>query len=228
MSEPAGSSRFNEFATDYDAIHKKNLAISGEEPVYFARQKVEALRRWVDDCPETRVLDFGCAVGVLTAQLASHYRHVTGHDVAKDCLERARERVPAATFVEDPEGIPPRSFGLAVMANVLHHVPPAQRDAVMARVVGALAPGGALAVFEHNPLNPVTRYVVRDCAFDDDAILLPPWETWRRMGRAGLVDVRVRFTIFFPRPLAFLRGLEPRLARLPVGGQYLATGRRPA
>jgi hypothetical protein len=59
---------------------------------------------------------------------------------------------------------------------VLHHVPPADREALLARVATKLAPGGKLVVFEHNPWNPLTRKVVAECAFDADAVLLPPTE----------------------------------------------------
>ena len=33
---------------------------------------------------------------------------------------------------------------------------------------------GQLIIFEHNPLNPITRKIVKECEYDEDAILLTP------------------------------------------------------
>ena len=38
---------------------------------------------------------------------------------------------------------------------------------------------------------------------------------------------RTDFLFVFPRVLGWLRGVEPRLARWPLGAQYLVLGRRP-
>jgi hypothetical protein len=63
-------------------------------------------------------------------------------------------------------------------------------------------------------------------SFDKDAITITPPEA-RAMLKAGgfeIMDTSSRF--YFPRALAMLRGLEPALARLPLGGQYLVWCRR--
>jgi SAM-dependent methyltransferase len=103
---------------------------------------------------------------------------------------------------------------------------PQERDAVLATVRETLRPGGHIVVFEHNPLNPVTRRAVAACPFDDDAILLWPWEARRLLRRAGFEDVALDFIVFFPRPLAFLRRLEPRLRRVALGAQQMLVGVR--
>ena len=57
----------------------------------------------------------------------------------------------------------------------------------MARV---LRPGGIAAIFEHNPLNPLTRRVVSNCVFDEDAVLLRRRRARGLLRQAGLVPVR--------------------------------------
>ena len=81
-------------------------------------------------------------------------------------------------------------------------------------------------VFEHNPLNPVTRKAVADCPFDEDAELLYPWTVTGLLRDAGLAEVALRYIVFFPRALAALRPLEPKLSRLPAGAQVMAVGVR--
>jgi hypothetical protein len=47
-------------------------------------------------------------------------------------------------------------------------------------------------------------------------------------GLAGALDVLRRdFIVFFPRPLALLRPLEPRLNWCPFGAQYVLIGAKP-
>ena len=79
-------------------------------------------------------------------------------------------------------------------------------------------------MFEHNPWNPVTRRAVADCPFDDDAILLWPRELRSLFREAGYEDVRQDFIVFFPRSLALLRPLEPKLRWLFLGGQTMTIG----
>ena len=83
-------------------------------------------------------------------------------------------------------------------------------------------------VFEHNPYNPVTRRAVQQCPFDDDAILLSPREVRRLLAGAALSGVQQDYVLFFPRPLARLRPLEPWLKRCPLGAQTLTLGVRAA
>ena len=68
-------------------------------------------------------------------------------------------------------------FDLVLAICVFHHIPPSERPYVMREIHRILRPGGIVAVFEHNPLNPLTRYVVKQCEFDIDAELLSLRET---------------------------------------------------
>jgi hypothetical protein len=83
-----------------------------------------------------------------------------------------------------------------------------------------------VVVFEHNPLNPLTQKSVRDCPFDDDAILLFPWELRGLLARSGFERVRQDYIVFFPRLLRRLRPLEPKLGWLCLGAQTLTVAER--
>ena len=89
-----------------------------------------------------------------------------------------------------------------------------------------LAPGGFIAVFEHNPWNPLTRKAVRDCPFDEDAVLLSRRQATRLLDEAGLEPIDAAYIIFFPQEGPRLARIERRLRPLPLGAQYYVAHRR--
>jgi hypothetical protein len=91
-------------------------------------------------------------------------------------------------------------------------------------IAEVLAPGGRIVIFEHNPLNPVTRRAVAICPFDENAELLYPWQVKKLLRKAGFARVGLDYIVFFPRPLALARPIEPSLSWLPLGAQVCAWG----
>ena len=225
LEEASEVDKFDDYAARYTDVHAANLKATGEAPEYFARYKVDCLKR-LGIGSTASILDFGCGIGNLTTLLTEHFARVGGYDPSPESLKRVRERVPKATFFDSPETIPRDEFDAVVMAGVLHHIPPERRPSVIDAARSALRPGGQLVVFEHNPFNPLTRRAVDTCPFDDDAILLKPSEVRRRLKQAGLSDVHQDYIVFFPAALSWLRRLEPNLGWLPVGAQTLTVGRR--
>ncbi len=219
--------KFDSYADSYEDLHRSSVAASGEDPAYFHDYKVDCLRR--KGLLRGPLLDYGCGTGNLTERFARAHREIDevhGYDPSSVSLAEARERAPSARLHTEIATLPSSHFATAVLSGVLHHVPVREREGVLATVRGALRPGGRIVVFEHNPLNPVTRRAVAACPFDDDAILLWPWEARRLLRRAGFDDVRLDYIVFFPKQLAFLRRLEPRLRRVALGAQQMLVGVR--
>jgi SAM-dependent methyltransferase len=224
--DPAHQAEFDRYATSYDAMHAKSIAASGEGTEYFGIYKQRVLERLLGHGFDRPILDFGCGIGNLTHLLVESFPTVHGYDPSSQCVKLARERTPKAAFFEDTEDLPKDHYGAVVLANVLHHVPPANRAGLLQTVVRAIAPEGRLVIFEHNPLNPVTRSAVAACPFDEGVELLFPWEVKRLLRGAGLTAIDRDFIVFFPRFLSMARGLEPRLGWLPLGAQVCAWGRK--
>jgi SAM-dependent methyltransferase len=91
----------------------------------------------------------------------------------------------------------------------------------LGELLRVVRPGGLLAVFEHNPWNPLTVRAVDRCPFDANARLIEMPELKRKVGAAGWANPRHQFQLFFPRPLAMLQSLERLITRLPIGAQYV-------
>lgn len=219
-SQPTEQPKFDAYARNYADLHSRNVRISGESGDYFAQHKMQCLER-LEIPRDTAVLDYGCGTGSLTSKLVTRFQDVHGFDPSQESLAVARSHAPNATFSSDLERVPAAHFGLAVIANVLHHVPPPERPNVIRAIRSKLAPSGRLVVFEHNPWNPLTRRAVAICPFDDDAVLLWPGEIRKLLRSCQFGDIRQDYIVFFPRILARLRPLEPKLGWLMLGAQTM-------
>jgi 2-polyprenyl-3-methyl-5-hydroxy-6-metoxy-1,4-benzoquinol methylase len=224
--DPQNKAEFDRWADGYDRIHAKNVALSGEDPEYFAVYKHRVLKEILGPRFGEPVLDFGCGIGNLTRHLVRSFPKVDGYDPSAESVSLARQRAPEARFFDDVDALPKEHYGAVVLANVLHHVPPENRPGLLRIVTQRLARRGKVIVFEHNPLNPVTRKVVADCPFDENAVLLYPREVKRLLRDAKLAKVELDYIVFFPRALAWLRPMERRLRWLPAGAQVVAWGER--
>ena len=83
-----------------------------------------------------------------------------------------------------------------------------------------------LAIYEHNPFNPLTRLAVSRCEFDEGVELLGRAETEAMLRAAGLAPAESRYVAFFPWRGRAFRAVERVLARLPLGAQYVVAGVR--
>lgn len=222
---------FDAIATNYSDILNAGLEVTGEKLDYYASRRIAWLKEMVHGlgfCPVRRVLDFGCGGGASVPLLASAFDEalVLGVDVSRSSLEEGRRlyRGPNIQF-EDVASLPAASpFDVAYCNGVFHHIPVSQRMDAMTSVHAALRPGGIFALFENNPLNPGTLFVMSRCQFDQNAVTLSHLESCRLMRQCGFSIVCVQSLFYFPRLLRWLRPLEKWLRFLPFGGQYVVLG----
>jgi SAM-dependent methyltransferase len=224
---------FDRFAREYRDLHRQSVRMSGEDPDYFAAYKIacmterlgtDAARRPLD------ILDFGCGVGESIPYLQASFpgARVHGADVSGESLALASSAHPDASFARIEQmrlPLPDHSIDVALAACVYHHIAPEERGHWTRELRRVLRPNGHCFIFEHNPLNPLTQRVVRDCPFDDDAILLPRRETLDLLAENGFTDRKAGYIVFFPKALAFLRPLERLMSKLPLGAQYFVQAR---
>jgi SAM-dependent methyltransferase len=120
---------------------------------------------------------------------------IVGTEVATEVLSLARAANPDVAYLGyDGQRLPfaSKSFDLALAVCVMHHVPPAHWKDFLREMRRVLRQRGLAVVFEHNPLNPLTRYVVASLAMDADANLLSARMLRELMVQAGFKAPRTR------------------------------------
>ncbi len=244
MSGPHPPAEFDEYSEGYEGGSEDSFKrMLGGGQISFIEVKADwlirdlASRRRQDSRlgPAPRLLDYGCGTGILLAVLRrlGFGGTLEGCDVSSGMLEEAAQTwkhgdLPNLQLMEGhrapyADGI----FDVIVVSGVLHHVEPAQREPVYQDLVRLLTPGGRVYVFEHNPLNPVTRWVVSRVPIDKNAVLLNAAEAREGLSSVGLERIRTRYLMFFPPRLRVLRYFENWLRWCPMGGQYVAGGSKP-
>jgi SAM-dependent methyltransferase len=221
----------NEAAERYELQVQDAIGFAHREHAFFLAAKAEALldlveRRLPSGTP-LRALDVGCGNGRLDAMLEP-LGELHGVDVSPDMVAAAAESVPRGNFqVADGTHLPfaDGAFDVTFTVCTLHHVEPPERLTFMRELARVTRPGGLVVVFEHNPANPLTRLVVRRCAFDEGVVLVGRRKLGRLARAAGLVVEETRYILLFPWTHAPFRQLERRLAPLPAGAQYFVTAR---
>ena len=225
---------FDHYSDDYREAVEGAISFARTDLDFFVRTKAEVLLELasaeVGPPAELGFLDVGCGPGETDGFLQGRVGGLAGVDVAPRMIAEARRRHPWAEYrdYEAGERLPweASSFDVCFAVCVFHHVKRGQRLGLLREMARVTRSGGLIALFEHNPLNPLTRRAVRDCEFDRDAELITRRSASRLMREAGLRPAG-RYVVFFTRESGLLRRVERRLGWLPLGAQYALFAQRP-
>jgi SAM-dependent methyltransferase len=223
--------KFDDYESDYQAQIDRSIGFAGRDHSFYVAAKAQHLlgliSRHVGDPSRQRVLDVGCGPGLAHRYLRDLTR-LEGVDVSESMVERGRQTNPGVAYhVGDALALPfdAQTFDVAFATTVLHHVDPEHWSSFACELHRVLRPRGMAVIFEHNPLNPLSRRAVHRCEFDDDAVLLSGRKT-RRLMEIGHFDiVEERYILLTPWTNGFARWLEGAAKRLPFGAQYYVAGR---
>ncbi|WP_026735545.1 class I SAM-dependent methyltransferase [Fischerella sp. PCC 9605] len=138
----------------YDAISRlAAISVGGEER--FRQLALQGLTINSD----TKVLDLCCGSGQATQLLVKLSQNVTGLDASPLSLQRAKQNVPQAEYVEAfAEEMPftDNEFDLVHTSVALHEMQPEQLRKIIKEVYRVLKPSGVFTLVDfHNPSNPL-------------------------------------------------------------------------
>lgn len=225
---------FDEFSNIYHQSLNETLSATGEDTVFFAKERIKWLKQKIDKLyPDLKInnfLDFGCGTGDTMPIINQTFSpsNLTGIDISEKSIEVAKmnHQTNGISFYNTHEIPKDLVCELAYCNGVFHHIPKEERNNAAKTVYDSLYSNGIWAFWENNPWNPGTQYLMHKCPFDKDAIPLSVIESKRLLKRNGFNIVDVSFCFIFPRALKFLRFSEKFVSLLPFGAQYLILARK--
>jgi len=238
---PTDGAEFDAFAPGYNAGMEDPLKrLIGPSADVFLDYKaswlMDFLQKQQPAAPSPLdFLDFGCGTGGFLRSLQSMGFNAAfqGCDISAKMLEEAvrtwdrSKPIPQLHHTESGQWpFSPCSFDIVTACCVYHHIPPPERLETMRALWRALKPGGWFVIFEHNPWNPVTRWMVSRCPIDENAILLSASECTALVKEAGFAQVSQTFLLFMPPRFRSLWRYERLFGKVPLGGQYAIVARK--
>lgn len=177
-----------------------------------------------------RALDVGCGMGAVMNMLEDKFLELSGVDASKGMIEAARQRLTKKLSFQVIQGnhLPfgENEFDIVYSMSLFHHVPDQARLIALREMTRVVKNGGWIINFDHNALNPLTRWVVKRCPLDQGATLLRASEMTSLCRSLQLRQIHTRFILFFPKALRLLRRLETHLFWCPLGGQFYVAARK--
>lgn len=224
---------FDDYVETYRAEIEDSIGFIGQDVDFFIEIKADMLldiaRRHIGPTEKIKALDIGSGVGLVDRFLKGSIGQLYGVDVEDGVVQKAKLNNPEVDYRKyDGERLPfeDNSFDLCFAINVMHHVPPALWENFSREMNRVLRPGGIAAVFEHNPINPLTRIAVARCEFDRDAVLLTHSKLKSLFRGANLDIAEDKYIVFFPFKAGMFRGIEKGLGWLPLGAQHYVMGKK--
>jgi SAM-dependent methyltransferase len=227
------SVRFGNYVETYQKEVQSSINFIGQDVDFFIELKANLIKsiagRFFRNIETINVLDIGSGIGLTDHHLAKHFKNLHGVDIEEDVVNKAREYNPSVNYsLYDGSALPhdDNSIDLVFAINVMHHVPPAGWNNFTAEMYRVAKKGGLAIVFEHNPLNPLTRLAVSRCEFDKDAVLLHKGKLKKLFSEAKFSIARDSYIVFFPFNINLFRALEKILWWLPLGAQHFVVGKK--
>lgn len=220
---------FDEHSHNYKEQVNNSVNFSGLTVDFFTQGKADFFNNLLKDEKAHSVLDIGCGIGDLHPYLAQKSRKITGIDVSSESIKIAKNTYKDNIYsVYDGKTLPfdDDTFDAVLTVCVMHHVPPKQWQNFIHEMIRVTKKGGKIAVFEHNPFNPLTRIAVNRCPFDKDAVLLRAKQVEKMFLSTKQIKPASSYIFFTPFKHVAFKKLDNLLSWLPLGAQYCTYGQK--
>ena len=228
--------------TEGVADSKLHPRLDGRRPddrsnAFHWRRRARWLRRCLDDLGERprHMVILGRDRGPANSELFGnlHIKSLVTIDMARERSDAGvlRSADGKATLVHVSDYRASESADLAFTHGILDRIPEHDRAAAMLLVYRSLASTGFFAVWQANPWSPSVawreRVVAPDGSEADGVRALSASETRRLLRGAGFDIIHTTSPFFFPQSMSWCEPLEPLLAPIQLGGEYMVLARKP-
>jgi SAM-dependent methyltransferase len=233
MQDSRKNISFSDYVETYQKEVQSSINFAGQELDFFIKLKADSIvqiaGKYFNNPESIKILDIGSGIGLTDHHLSVYFRNLHGIDIEEDVVNKAKSFNPHVNYsLYDGLNLPFEKdfFDMVFAINVMHHVPPGKWGNFVNEMYRVVKPGGVSAVFEHNPVNPLTRLAVSRCEFDRDAVLIHKNKLRKIFTASGFGVAKTAYIVFFPFRGKFFRGTENILSWLPLGAQYYLAGKK--
>lgn len=213
---------FDKYTSAYSKLLREKTKFFSRSDDYFSQYKVSILKDLVQGDLKS-LHEFGCGIGRNFPYISKAFPNteISGSDISDASIQIAKINNPNVKFINECQiSKNCNLYDLIFVAGVFHHIPIDERLNVMKSLYKKVNVGGSIVIFEHNPFNPITKRIVRDCPYDADALLLKPKELIHYVSSSGFHFESFEYCLFFPPFMRIGMNIERMLGKIPLGGQY--------
>jgi ubiquinone/menaquinone biosynthesis C-methylase UbiE len=222
---------FDDLACSYDEELKDSLGKFGARNInIFAEYKIKLIKSKLFNAP-SNILEFGCGTGRNNLFMKKWFpeSRIYGCDISEKSLEIAGKTNPSVQYkkitnTDDLFRIYKVSFDCIFISNVLHHIPFQEHKVWIDALYKILSNGGNIFIFEHNPYNPITKYIFNTSEIDKGATMLSPSYCFSLLQNANFTKIKREYTLFSLWRNNLFESFEQMLYWLPLGAQYYIWG----
>ena len=224
------NAEFDHYSDSYNQYLNNSLSLLGSNQRYFTEYKAKLLKKFLRKNSlldkEIKVLDFGCGIGNNIPYLSKYISKskLYGTDISSKSINIAKELYSnICNFkVSDENSLPfeKNYFDLVFISNVFHHIPFNNHDSTLRLIKDVVKINGIVFIIEHNPMNPFTKFIFKNCIFDKDAKMLSSSYLRNIMLNQGFTKTKLDFILFTPPTLKYFSFVDKYFKIIPFGAQY--------
>ena len=210
---------FDQFSNDYKGYIANSIEKFDKNLDYYHESKILITKNRAKHNPKN-ILDFGSGVGTMIPYMKKKFKKckIYAFDESKQSLRFLKKKYPFVRCLKKIDG--KIKFDLIFLSGVIHHIDKNIRKKILKKIFISLKKSGKLVIFEHNPYNPLTNIVVKNCEFDRDAQLIKKSELIRICEDVKFKVEDSAYIFFFPTSLKKFKGIEKYLEWFFLGAQY--------
>ena len=211
---------FDQFSKDYNFLADKAIGVTGYDTMAIVDLKLKKLQKLYPNLIGKRFhfLDYGCGIGNLYGSIEKFFPKVvySGVDESTESICEAQSRFSCNSNFQNLNSLQWRNkkYDLIFSSGVFHHIPHQEHGSIIQYLSNLLNPNGKIVIWEHNPINPVTQKIFKECVFDKDAVMIQSKELKRHLTEASFIKVQIIYTMFFPKVLSSFNILDSYLILL--------------
>lgn len=229
-------SEFDQFSNSYNEYLNDSVNLLGGKQAFFTDYKAKLIKNFLKKKSllrtELTFLDFGCGIGNNIPYLSKNLPRcrLYGTDISTGSIKIANDLYSnICTFKYFEGGSLPfqnNYFDFVFISNVLHHISSDNHVQTLKVIKEVLKKNGIIFIIEHNPLNPLTKSIFKNCIFDKEAEMLKAKYLLSILKKEKFKSPKLNYILFVPPFLKFFSFIDKYISFIPLGAQYCITARK--